>query len=101
MGWNVTFGAPSTVLAFSWVPPTQNVDGSAITPGEITGYEVGLRTGGSPGTYSLIMAVDGPFTSADLIANIQPPLTPGLYYGAVRSVGPINSAWGAEFDFIV
>lgn len=97
--------APPTAqlgLSFSWEPPTQNlVDNSALTNGEVTGYEVGVRTSGSAGTYPIIMAVDGPFTSADLIANIQPPLSSGTYFAAVRAVGPTDSGWSNESTFTV
>jgi hypothetical protein len=92
---------PNGPVFFSWQPPTQNADGSAITAGEITGYEVGVRTSaGSPGTYPILLDTDGPFTSADLIANIQPPLSPGVYFAAVRSLGPTNSPWSPELSFM-
>lgn len=101
MAWSVVVGPAPVAVSFLWEPPTQNVDGSPITPGQITGYEVGLRQGGSPGTYPIILEIDGPFTAADLVANVQPPLPSGLYIGNVRSIGPINSAWGLEFSFAV
>lgn len=101
MSWNISFGQQTVALSFFWTPPTQNIDGSALTPGEVTGYEVGLRTGGSPGTYSIILAVDGPFTSADLIANIQPPLSPGTYFVAVRTAGSVSGQWSTESVFTV
>lgn len=104
MAWNVsyTLGAVTQAVFFSWVPPTQNSDGSAITPGEITGYEIGVRPStGTPGVYSVILDTDGPFTSADLIANISPALTSGTYYAAVRSVGSVTSPWSSELLFTV
>lgn len=94
--------APPTAqigVSFSWEPPTQNLDNSAITGGEVTGYEVGIRNSGSAGTYPIILPVDGPFTSADLVANIQPPLSSGTYFAAVRTAGPTPGAWSTEGSF--
>lgn len=98
--------APPTAqlgLSFSWEPPTQNVDNSGITTGEVTGFEVGVRASGSgsAGTYSVILPVDGPFTSADLITNIQPALSTGTYFAAVRAAGPTPGTWSNEATFTV
>lgn len=93
-------GAPIGV-SFTWEPPTQNTDNSALTGGELTGYEVGVRIGGSAGTYPTSMMVDGAFTSADLIANIQPPLASGTYQAAVRTAGPTPGTWSVEASFTV
>ena len=95
-------GTPATgVMSFSWVPATTNTDTSSITTGEVTGFQVGIRSSGSPGTYPIILEVDGPFTSDDLANNIQPPLTSGTYFAAVRSTGPTPSAWSPENTFTI
>jgi hypothetical protein len=91
----------SSFVGFLWEPATQNTDGSAITAGEVTGYEVGIRQGGTAGTYPTIIAVSGAFTALQLISAITPPLSAGTYIAAVRSVGPINSPWSTEFTFTV
>jgi hypothetical protein len=95
-----TSGTSPTNLSF--VPPTQNTDGSAITPGEITGYEVGIRmSGGSPGTYPLLYSIPGLYAASALFATIIPTLGSGIYFSAIRSLGPIDSAWSAETSFTV
>lgn len=85
-------GGPA--VAFSWTPPAQTAG--------VTGYEVGIRpSNGTVGVYPILLPVEGPFTSADLLANIEPPLTSGSYFAAVRAVGPTNNPWTAETAFTV
>jgi len=91
--------------ALSWVDATTNVDGSAIQPGEITGYSIGVRGDGTgaPGTYALTVTVTGATATSDTAADIinTLKLTPGNYWGSVQSVGPTNSAWATEVPFAV
>lgn len=82
---------------YSWVAPTVNTDGSAITAGEITGYGIGQRlTSGTPGTYTSTVNVTGATT---LTAPIT--LAPGSWTAAIRSIGPTDSAFSAEISFVI
>lgn len=84
---------------FSWADPTTNVDGSTITPSEITGYQVGIRPStGTAGTYSTIVPVAGATTTS---AALPGSLAPGAYAAAVMTVGPVDSAWSAEITFSI
>jgi len=85
---------------FSWTPPTTNTDGSPITPGEITGYQVGIRpASGTPGVYPLLAPVDPATDTSDMLAEAAPNLAFGDYAAAVRVVGPVDSAWSPEATF--
>jgi hypothetical protein len=85
---------PAIVDFLSWTP-----DPSALANG-VTGYEIGIRTSANPpGTYPLIMPVEGTFTSAFLISDIIPPLPTGAYIYAVRAVGSSVGTWSTEFGF--
>ncbi len=83
-----------TAFNFTWTPPS-------YTTGEVTGYQIGFRTGGSPGTYSLIVPLNGPTVSNVIAAQILPGLSPGTYYAAIQSLGPTPSAWSSEVSFLV
>lgn len=86
---------------FNWIDPTVNTDGGAVTAGEITGYQIGLRQGGSAGTYPITVAVASPTATSELFSAITPALVSGTYEAAIRSVGPTNSAWSAEVTFTI
>jgi hypothetical protein len=90
---------------FTWTDPTTNVDGSAISTGEITGYNVGVRlttaTGSVAGTYPIMAAVSGAAAANELISALGTVLIPGAYAAAVQAVGPVNSAWSAEATFTI
>jgi hypothetical protein len=86
---------PST---FKWTDPTTNVDGTAVTTGEITGYTIGIRPStGTVGTYPTLVNVSG----ASATSAALPTLAAGTYDAAIMSVGPINSAWSAEVSFTI
>jgi hypothetical protein len=90
------------MATFTWTDPTTNTDGSPITTGEITGYQIGVRPStGSAGTYPVTVAVSGPTTTSEALSAITPPLTPGSYAAAIRSVGPTDSAWSNEATFTI
>lgn len=96
---------------FVWVDPTTNVDGSPVAPGEITGYEVGVRDTTSPGSAAGVYAygAKAPATATqELISLLNPTLPKGvLLAAAVRANtagldangNPINSGWSAEATF--
>ena len=68
-------------ITVSWTPPTQNVDGSALT--DLTAYK--FYYGTSPGNYSQQVVVNNPGAATYLIQN----LAPATYYVAASA---INSA---------
>jgi hypothetical protein len=89
---------------FSWVNPTTNTDSSAIVAGEITGYEVGVRSttvaGSVAGTYPIKVEVTSP-TATDALVSAAGVLAPDTYAAAVRAVGPADSAWSTEATFTI
>jgi hypothetical protein len=93
---------PTTI---SWTDPTENVDGSPITPGEITGYNLGIRVttaaGSAAGTYPIILPVVGSTAAKAMLSAISPLLAPGSYAAAVETVGPVSSAWSTEAPFTI
>ncbi len=92
----------TTPATISWVPPTLNTDGSALDPGEVTGYEVGIRAAaGTAGVYPTIIPVAGADTTSLAVASIVPPLPAGDYFTAVRAAGPVDSDFTAELPFTV
>lgn len=91
--------AQPTIVAFTYVPPTTNTNSTSITTGEVTGYQVGIRSGGTAGTYPTIVSVQLYATSQMLTAAILPRLAVGSYFAAVRAIGATNSAWSAESSF--
>jgi hypothetical protein len=87
----------SNPTKFSWVDPTVNVDGTAISAGEITSYLIGVRNttaaGSVAGTYPITLAAPPGATSA-LIAAVTPALPAGLYAASVQAVTANSvSAW--------
>lgn len=95
---------PSTAN-FTWVDPTVNVDGSAIQPGEITGYNVGVRsataTGSVAGTYPIAAPVSGAAAAKEAVSAIGTVLKPDTYAAAIQTVGPTSSAWSPEIEFVI
>ncbi len=87
-------------LVITWTPPAQNTDGTAIQPGEITGYEVGVRPfSGTPGTYPTTVPVTSASEAATAIEGLKLPM--GEYAAAIRTLGPSDSAWSSETTFKV
>lgn len=95
-------GNPTT---FTWTDPTANTDGSPIVPGEITGYNLGIRVTSAPGSaagiYPINVPVAGAAAASALLSAISPVLVPGSYAAAVETVGPVNSAWSSEVAFTI
>jgi hypothetical protein len=90
---------------FDWAPPTTNIDGSAVTPGELTGVTIGIRsttaTGSVAGTYPIQIAVVGPTLTKELLTTAYAAglavLKPDTYMPSIREEsvnGP--SAWLIE-----
>jgi hypothetical protein len=88
---------------FTWTAPTTNSDGTPITAGEISGYQVGIRlASGTAGTYPILAPVDPASASSDLLSEVNPLLSPGSYAAAVQTLSPNgNSAWSAEVAFTI
>lgn len=95
---------PNTAV-FSWVDPTTNTDGSAIQSGEVTGYDVGIRSttasGSVVGTYTVITNVAGATAANEAVAAIGTVLKPDTYAAAIRASGPVDSAWSSEISFTI
>jgi hypothetical protein len=62
----------------TWVPPTQNTDGSPLT--DLAGYKIYWGT--SPGVYSNSLTVDNPGLAAYVVEN----LVPAKYYFVATAV---------------
>lgn len=95
---------PNTA-AWTWVDATTNTDGSPLTAGEVTGYNIGVGPASIPagGIYPINIPVDGPTATQEAfsaaVATAATMLKPGTYFSAVQSVGPVNSAFSNEFEF--
>jgi hypothetical protein len=89
---------------FNWVDPVANVDGTPLVAGEITGYEVGVRSataaGSVAGTYTIKVEVAGE-TATSALVSAAGVLAPDTYAAAVRAVGPADSAWSKEANFTI
>ena len=103
--WRPPEATNPTTAKFSWTDPTTNVDGSAIQAGEITGYSVGIRSataaGSVAGTYTVTAAVAGATAANEAVASIGTVLKPDTYAAAIQAVGPANSAWSSEIEFVI
>lgn len=81
-GPGLTRGSPPTATAgtvtINWQPPTENVDGSALT--NLAGYHIHYGT--SSGNYTQTISVSNPGIATYVVTN----LTPGTYYFAVAAV---------------
>jgi hypothetical protein len=69
-------GAGSATL--SWLPPTENTDGSALT--DLAGFKIYWGT--TPGVYSSSLTVDNPGLTAYVVDN----LVPATYYFVATAV---------------
>jgi hypothetical protein len=89
-------------VKFTWTDPTVNTDGSAITAGEITGYQIGVRPStGTAGTYPLLTAVAGATATSEAFTSLSTILAPGSYAAAIQAIGPSNSGWSSEITFSI
>jgi hypothetical protein len=90
----------SNPTTFNWVEPTKNTDGTNVTSGEITGYNIGIRpSSGTPGTYTSTVTVTGATTLSAPISAASPALVSGSYMAAIQSIGPTDSTFSAEVAF--
>lgn len=94
---NPTFPPLST--GFTWVAPIGNEDGSALVAGELAGYELGIRADGtgSPGTYTVNVAINDPTSLAEPLTALGTVLAPGNYWAAMQSKA--NPAIGNDSKF--
>lgn len=90
---------------FTWVDATTNTDGSAIAAGEITGYQIGVRSataqGSVAGTYPILLPTAAASATSEAVSAATPMLQPDTYFAAIRSTGPLNSAWTSELEFTI
>jgi hypothetical protein len=92
----------SNPTTFTWTDPTKNVDGTAISAGEITGYSIGVRPStGTAGTYSIVTPVASATATSEALSSLSTILTPGSYAAAIQTIGPVNSAWSTEITFTI
>ena len=70
--------ASATSVTLNWMPPTENVDGSALT--NLAGYDIHYGT--TSGKYTQKVAVSNPGLATYVVTN----LTPGTYYFSVAAV---------------
>ncbi len=78
-------GATSVTLA--WAPPTENIDGTALT--NLSGYRI--HYGSTSGSYSEVVKLDNPGITRYVVEN----LAPGTYYFSITAV----SSNGTESEF--
>lgn len=88
----------------TWTLPTANTDGSPLTPGEVTGFIVGLRSVNAAGSVAGTYPIQSPPTAADAVTDALSAIAGNLksddYAVAVQTQsvdGP--SAWSAEVLF--
>lgn len=90
---------------FTWTDPTTNADGSPLQAGEITGYDVGIRSvnaaGSAAGAYPIVTNVPDPAATSEAVAAIGTVLKPDTYAAAIRSAGPVPSDWTPEVQFVI
>jgi hypothetical protein len=86
--FNVTVAAVASGSAtLSWIPPTTNTNGTALT--NLSGYRV--RWGTAAGTYPNTVTLNNPGLTSYVVGN----LVPGTYYFVVTAL----SSTGAESSF--
>lgn len=73
---------PAGTATLSWMPPTQNMDGSALT--NLAGYRIHYGTGAGGEAYALDRAID--LTNPALRTYVVTGLTSGTWYFAVRAL---------------
>jgi hypothetical protein len=87
-GFSITVNQLATGSAtVSWVPPTQNTDGSTLAT--LAGYRIGYGTSAS----TLDRTVE--ITNAGLTSYVIDNLAPGTYYFAVKAL----TSGGLESDY--
>ena len=88
---------------FIWTIPTENTDGTPIVPGEITGYQIGIRNvaNSNVGVYSIFSVVANATAGSLAFASLGATLPPGTYAGAAQTLSTTNgnSGWSNEVTF--
>ena len=79
----------SGAATLSWTPPTENIDGSTMMPGDLAGYRVYYGT--TAGFYPNSKTISNPGVSSDMLEN----LSPGTWFFVVTA---FNQS-GLESDF--
>ena len=88
--------ASSTAVSLTWIPPTENTDGTALT--NLSGYDIHYGT--SSGNYTQSIAV----SNAGIATYVVDNLTPGTYYFSVAAVNasgtesPMSSEVSAQVN---
>lgn len=94
-----------TTGTFTWTDATTNTDGSAIAAGEVTGFQIGVRSataqGSAAGTYPILLPTAAASATSEAVSAATPMLQPDTYFAAIRSTGPVNSAWTNEIEFTI
>ena len=70
--------ASSNAVTINWTPPTENMDGTALT--NLSGYDIHYGT--SSGSYTQSISV----ANAGIATYVVDNLTPGTYYFSVAAV---------------
>lgn len=95
----------SNPTQFTWTDPTANVDGTALSAGEVTGYTIGVRSttaaGSVAGTYPALTTIANPTATSEAMSALSTVLKPDSYAAAVRTDGAVNSAWSSEVTFTI
>lgn len=94
----------TTLTQFVWVDPTTNVDGSAVTAGEISGYQIGIRAAsGTPGTYTTFAIVKDAAATSEAFSLLGTTLAPGDYAAAIQTLSTTNgnSPFSPEAKFTI
>jgi hypothetical protein len=87
---------------FDWTPASANTDATLpFVAGEVTGFVIGIRpVAGSPGVYPITIAVNDPAATKETLSAAVAAglavLKDGTYQSAIKSVGPVDSAWTSE-----
>jgi hypothetical protein len=92
---------PKTIV---WEDPTQNTDNTPIVPGEITGFNIGIRKSTDPvGTYPTNVLIKDPTVTSEAFSLLGVTLTPGDYFAAIQALSTTNgnSAFSAEAAFTI
>lgn len=89
---NVTAAATSTGTAtLSWMPPTENTDGSVLT--DLAGYKIYYGT--TPGNYTSVITIDNPGITTYVVENLPGGST---YFFVITSV--TSSGLESEFSTV-
>jgi hypothetical protein len=97
-------GPVNPKVGFTYNHAATDVNGNPFPVSKIAKYQIGLRRGGSVGTYEMIVD-DAQFENGQQVSGMSlfGNLAYGQWYAAARTVsteGPV-SAWSAEAAFVL